>query len=123
MIGNQIQYFGYTMDIPQAKGVVQLKHEDKKGMIHVATTTIGKWGNSMGIRIPQELLETAQLGLGAKVEMELIPDQGILLRPATTKKAKTNRELRKLFLSLRGKNTPDQAHEEMFVEPMGDEII
>jgi antitoxin MazE len=88
----------------------------------VATTTIGKWGNSMGVRIPQEFLETVHLTLGAKVEVQLIPEQGILLKPAAKRARKSNRELRMLYLSKRGKNTPELSQGELIDDSVGDEI-
>lgn len=88
----------------------------------MATTTVGKWGNSAGIRIPQEFLETTDLKLGAKVQMELIPEQGILLKPAEKRKRKSNKELRDLYLSKRGKNKPEMSQGEMIDDSMGDEI-
>ncbi len=88
----------------------------------MATTTIGKWGNSMGIRIPQEFLETVHLELGAKVEIQLIPEQGILLKPALRRKCKPNRELRMLYLSKRGKNRPNMSQVELIEDSLGDEV-
>lgn len=91
-------------------------------MVRVATTTVGKWGNSMGIRIPQEFLEAMHLALGAKVEIHLIPEEGILLKPAAKRTRKSNRELRMLYLSKRGKNTPAMSQGELIDDTMGDEI-
>lgn len=88
----------------------------------MATTTVGKWGNSMGVRIPQEFLESVHLALGAKVEVQLIPGQGILLKPAAKRKRKSNRELRLLYLSKRGKNTPAMSQGELIDDSAGDEI-
>lgn len=88
----------------------------------MATTTVGKWGNSMGVRIPQEFLEAVHLALGAKVEVQLIPEQGILLKPAVKRTRKSNRELRMLYLSKRGKNTPTMSQGELIDDSVGDEI-
>lgn len=101
-----------------------MTQDHKKGLVYVTTTTtIGKWGNSMGVRIPQEFLETAHLGLGAKVEIQLIPEQGILLKPSIQKKRKSNRELRKLLFSMRGKNKPETSQGILIDDSVGDEII
>ena len=89
--------------------------------MHTATTTIGKWGNSMGVCIPQEFLETANLGLGTKVEIHLIPEEGILLKPSHQRKHKSNRELRKLLLSMRGKNKPEMSQGILIDDSVGDE--
>lgn len=99
-----------------------MMYEYKKGRVDVATTTVGKWGNSMGVRIPQEFLDNINLGLGSKVEVQLIPDQGILLKPAAKNKRKSNRELRMLYLSKRGKNKPEMSQGELIEDSMGDEI-
>ncbi|MFC6548418.1 AbrB/MazE/SpoVT family DNA-binding domain-containing protein [Cohnella cellulosilytica] len=94
----------------------------KKGGVYMATTTIGKWGNSMGVRIPQEILEHANLALGSKVEVHLVADQGILLKSAEKNRRKSNRELRQLYLSKRGKNTPQMSPGELIDDSIGDEF-
>ncbi|WP_238655553.1 AbrB/MazE/SpoVT family DNA-binding domain-containing protein [Paenibacillus piscarius] len=88
----------------------------------MVTTTIGKWGNSAGIRIPQDFLENFQLTMGAKVELELIPDQGILVKPAIKSARKSNRELRMLYLSKRGKNSPEMSQGELLDSSVGNEM-
>jgi antitoxin component of MazEF toxin-antitoxin module len=88
----------------------------------VTTSTIGKWGNSLGVRIPQELLKSAHLELGAKVEIHFLPDQGILLKPSVQTMRKTNRELRKLLLSMRGKNKPELSQGILIDDSVGDEM-
>ena len=88
----------------------------------MATTTVGKWGNSKGVRIPQEFLEMINLELGSKVEIQLIPEQGIFLKPARKRKHKTNKELRQLYLSKRGKNKPEMSQGELINDSMGDEM-
>ncbi len=102
--------------------MVILTQESKKGGVYMATTTIGKWGNSMGVRIPQEILEHANLALGSKVEVHLVPEQGILLKSAEKNKRKSNRELRKLYLTRRGKNTPQMSQGELIDDSVGDEF-
>lgn len=99
-----------------------MSQNQKKGLVYVATTTVGKWGNSMGVRIPQEFLDTVNLGLGSKVEVQLIPEQGIFLKPAKKRKRKTNKELRQLYLSKRGKNKPEMSQGELINDFMGDEF-
>lgn len=110
------------MDIQIRKAVVYLNHNKNKGLVHVATTTVGKWGNSKGVRIPQEFLENVDLELGSKVEVQLIPEQGILLKPSKKRRRKTNKELRELYLSRRGKNKPEMSQGELINDSMGDEI-
>lgn len=88
----------------------------------MVTTTIGKWGNSAGVRIPQDFLESVQLTLGTKVELQLIPNEGILVKPAVKRTRKSNKELRMLYLSKRGKNNPDMSQGEIIDNSVGDEI-
>jgi antitoxin component of MazEF toxin-antitoxin module len=46
-------------------------------------TTIQAWGNSQGVRLPQSLLASLNLELGADVEIELTPKKdAIIMRPA-----------------------------------------
>lgn len=110
------------MDIQIEKDVIFLTQNDKRGLVPVVTTTIGKWGNSAGVRIPQDFLESVQLAVGAKVEIQLIPDQGILLKPTVKRTRKSNRELRMLYLSKRGKNKPEMSQGEVIDHSVGDEI-
>ncbi|MGG1658299.1 hypothetical protein [Brevibacillus sp. NRS-1366] len=56
------------------------------------------------------------------MEVQLIPEQGILLKPAAKHKRKSNRELRMLYLSKRGKNTPEMSQGELIDDSVGDEI-
>ncbi len=89
----------------------------------MATTTIGKWGNSYGVRIPQDFLESVHLGLGEKIEVQVIPEQQIIiLKSAAKRKRKSNRELRMLYLSKRGQNTPEMSQGELIEDSVGDEI-
>lgn len=43
-------------------------------------TTIRKWGNSLGLRIPKPLADDAGVAAGSEVEVS-IRDGGILIRP------------------------------------------
>ena len=45
------------------------------------TTTVKKWGNSQGLRLPKALLEEAGITLGAEVEVTT-DGQTISVRPA-----------------------------------------
>lgn len=110
------------MDIQGREVVISLSQDYKRGLVYVATTTIGKWGNSMGVRIPQEFLESIDLSLGEKVEVLLIPEEGILLKRPAKRKRKSNRELRMLYLSKRGKNKSDMSQGELIDDSMGDEF-
>jgi antitoxin component of MazEF toxin-antitoxin module len=103
--------------------VVFLNHEQKKGLVYMTTATVRKWGNSLAVRIPQEVSEIVRFSDGVEIEMYVTENKEVLLR--TVFPAADDQEaLRKHFLSLRAKCKPDMvAHEEMFAEPMGAEII
>lgn len=67
-------------------------------------------------------MEQDNLSPGSKVEVHLISDQGVLLKLAEKNKRKSNRELRKLYLSKRGKNTPQMSQGELIDDSVGDEF-
>jgi len=50
-------------------------------------TTISKWGNSLGMRIPQEAAEHLQLKAGQKVQVE-VDEDSITIRPARRRRRK-----------------------------------
>lgn len=91
--------------------------------MHVTTATVRKWGNSLAVRIPQEVSEIVHFTDGVDIEMLVTEDKEVLLRPAYPP-AEDQDDLRKHFLSLRVKCTPGMAtHEDAVTEPVGDEII
>jgi antitoxin MazE len=45
-------------------------------------TQIGKWGNSLAIRIPQSIAKSARLSEGERIELDLTSDGEIVLRLA-----------------------------------------
>ena len=82
-------YFGYTM-----------------------ASTISRWGNSLGIRIPREALARARLREGDAITVEAT-DEGILLRPAGRAR------LAELLAAI----TPETLHEEAPTgAPVGKEV-
>jgi antitoxin component of MazEF toxin-antitoxin module len=103
--------------------VVILTYEQKKGLVYMTTATVRKWGNSLAVRIPQEVSELVQFADGVEIEMCVTENKEVLLRPAFPT-ADNQDDLRNHFLTLRAKCKPGtNAHKEMFAEPMGDEII
>jgi antitoxin component of MazEF toxin-antitoxin module len=103
--------------------VVILSKEQKKGLVYMTTATIRKWGNSLAVRIPQEVSELVKFADGVEIEMHVTQNKEVLLRPSFPA-ADDQEALRKHFLLLRAKCKPGMtAHEEIFTEPMGDEII
>ena len=54
------------------------------------TTTIGKWGNSAGVRIANEIMEAAHLSVNDRVEVTEV-NGGIFIKP------EKKRDLREVF--------------------------
>jgi len=46
----------------------------------LAAATMGKWGNSLAVRIPGEVATAARLAEGDVIEME-VTSEGVMLRP------------------------------------------
>ncbi|WP_248929246.1 AbrB/MazE/SpoVT family DNA-binding domain-containing protein [Paenibacillus hamazuiensis] len=89
----------------------------------MTTATVRKWGNSLAVRIPQEISELVKFADGVEIEMYVTENKEVLLRPAFPA-ADDQEALRKHFLSLRSKCKPGMtAHEEIGDEPIGDEVI
>ncbi|NLL67058.1 MAG: AbrB/MazE/SpoVT family DNA-binding domain-containing protein [Clostridiaceae bacterium] len=77
------------------------------------STTIQKWGNSLGIRIPQKIAKEYGFIHGSKVEIQTI-GEGIIIRPA---------EPIPTLEELMAKITPENQHEEVdFGRAEGEEI-
>lgn len=92
-------------------------------MRSLAKGQIKSWGNSLAVRIPSEVARQAHISEGTSVNFHVSDDGNIVLRPAFPA-ADDQEGLRALFLSLRGASKPGvRAHEEQFVEPIGDELI
>jgi antitoxin MazE len=58
-------------------------------------TTIRKWGNSLGLRIPRSLAAEAQVEEGATVDLS-VEDGRLLVRPLWVRKYSLNGLLRKV---------------------------
>lgn len=46
------------------------------------TTELGRWGNSLGVRIPKALAERAGLQAGDRVSLDVAEDGTLVVRPA-----------------------------------------
>jgi antitoxin MazE len=79
------------------------------------TTTIQKWGNSQGIRIPKVVLEHLNLDTNSEVLL-LVKDDSIIIKKATKKKHLTIEER---FANYTGK---PQSGEYDWGEPQGKEL-
>ncbi len=82
------------------------------------TTTISKWGNSVGIRIPSSTLKAAGLSLGDQVNAEVQPDRSILLRAVERSKVKV--DINALVTKITPESLPK--FEEFDSAPIGKEI-
>lgn len=90
----------------------------------MTTVTLSRWGNSSGIRIPNQFLKRMNLVEGMELEAILTPENHILLRPLTLTPNESNDELRSHLKMLLSKIKPDSLrHEEIDVGIEGDEII
>ena len=77
------------------------------------TTTIQKWGNSQGIRIPKSILDTVNWSENEEIVI-LIKDEKIVIE-----KAKNRKNIKELFKDYKGKYEPSEID---WGEPVGDEI-
>ncbi|MGQ3479456.1 AbrB/MazE/SpoVT family DNA-binding domain-containing protein [Paenibacillus sp. TY11] len=89
----------------------------------MTTTTLSKWGNSIAIRIPNQLLKHLDLEEGSEVEMIVTSEKEIILRPLI-KPQETNEELRDHLAMLLSKiKTDSPRHNEVDLGIEGDELI
>jgi len=77
------------------------------------TTKAQKWGNSIGVRIPQKIAKKYGIENGTEITFEEV-DGGILLKPVESKPT-----LEELLAQCEGENP----HPEYFAIPMGREEI
>jgi len=71
-------------------------------------TTIQKWGNSLGVRIPKAFADQTRLAAGSTVDISL-ENGGIVIRP--TRRSKYN------LADLLAKVTPQNIHAEVDTGP------
>ena len=77
------------------------------------TTTIQKWGNSQGVRIPKILLDTVNWAENEKIVI-LVEDDKLIIE-----KAEPRKNIRELFKDYDGEYEPVQID---WGDPVGDEI-
>ncbi|PSO60864.1 MAG: AbrB/MazE/SpoVT family DNA-binding domain-containing protein [Cyanobacteria bacterium SW_12_48_29] len=79
------------------------------------TTSIKKWGNSLGVRIPQSLLEKVNLKEESRVDFEILDDHTLKIIPQTKGKYSLDDLLEGV--------TPEHFNGEMdWGEPVGEEV-
>lgn len=76
-------------------------------------TTIQKWGNSQGIRIPKSILDSVQWNENEKVVLITAEDKIIIER------AETRKNIKELFSDFQGVYTPTEIS---WGDPVGEEI-
>lgn len=90
----------------------------------MATTVVRKWGNSLALRIPQEISSLLKYNDGVNVEMYVNEKKEELILKRKEHYINDQEALRRHFLLLREKCKPGmETHREVFDEPQGDEII
>jgi antitoxin MazE len=91
------------------------KHNKKAARL-IRNSTLSQWGNSLGMRIPQEAVDTFGLRAGAQVEIE-VTDETITIRPTRTRKKWRIEDLVKGV-------TPDKVGGELKLgPPVGKELL
>ncbi len=89
----------------------------------MARVTLSRWGNSTGIRIPNQFLKRMNLVEGIEMEIVLRPYNHILLRPLEAPE-ESGEELRSHLKTLLSQIRADSpCHEEINLGIKGDEII
>ena len=79
------------------------------------TTTIQKWGNSQGIRIPKMLLDSVNWSENEQIEIKV--DNGKLIIEKTKDRKRKN--IKELFENYKGNYEPEKID---WGEPKGEEI-
>jgi antitoxin MazE len=82
------------------------------------TTTISKWGNSVGIRIPSSTLKSAGFLLGDKVNAEVKGNRTIILRAVERPRSKI--DINALIAKITPESLPD--FREFDTTPIGKEV-
>lgn len=69
----------------------------------MATTQIAKWGNSLALRIPKALAESAQLREGDPVSVSVVGEGGLVIKPS-----RHRYNLKKLVSRISAKNRHEE---------------
>lgn len=77
------------------------------------TTTIQKWGNSQGIRIPKYLIDAVRWSENEEIELIAEKDRIII------EKAAPRKNIMELFADFEGEYHPEEIE---WGDPMGDEV-
>lgn len=86
---------------------------NKKEVLNV-TTTAQRWGNSIGVRIPQGVAKKVGMDYGSEMTITTGEDNSIIIKPVKSKPTLDD---------LLSQCTPDKRHEEIdWGKPEGNEI-
>lgn len=91
-----------------------MKERTRKGGRLVMSTTIQKWGNSLGIRIPSQIAERIAVGQGSEVDLVVGDDHTLIVIP---KKKKPTLE------ELLARCKPESRHDEIDFGVEGNELL
>ncbi|WP_059041311.1 MULTISPECIES: AbrB/MazE/SpoVT family DNA-binding domain-containing protein [Paenibacillus] len=91
-----------------------MKARNRKGGELSMSTTIQKWGNSLGIRIPSHIAEQIAVGQGSEVDLVVSEDHTLVVIP---KKKKPTLE------ELLAQCKPENRHEEIDFGVEGKELL
>jgi antitoxin MazE len=80
-------------------------------------TNIGKWGNSLAVRVPAVIAETVALYDGASVDLSVV-DGAIVVRPLQHKR--NRKDIRQIVAEMDPRTFPDESFE---TSPLGEELI
>ncbi|XBS68920.1 AbrB/MazE/SpoVT family DNA-binding domain-containing protein [Acerihabitans sp. KWT182] len=75
------------------------------------STAISKWGNGVGLRIPQPFLWQLGLEVGDRVEFKIVNDKIIISKSGPT------------LEELLGRCTAENRHDELFGDSQGKEML
>jgi antitoxin component of MazEF toxin-antitoxin module len=94
-----------------------------RGIIYMTTATVRKWGNSLAVRIPQDVSELVKFADGVEIEMFVTEEKELVLRQTNPIDEYNLDECRRMFEELRAQCKPGkERHEEVFAEPVGNEV-
>jgi antitoxin MazE len=91
-----------------------MEERNRKGGRFSMSTTIQKWGNSLGIRIPSQIAERIAVGQGSEVELVVGDDHTLIIIP---KKKKPTLE------ELLAQCKPENRHDEIDFGVEGKELL
>ncbi len=79
-------------------------------------TTMGKWGNSLAIRVPSALAESLALREGSGVEL-VVENETLIVRP---RKVKEPVDMRRIVAEMDPSTFPDESFDTW---PIGEELL